>query len=71
VTIRHTVNSIKEISGFSGEVEWDASKPDGQKLREYDISRLKAIGFKTQMSFEKSLEETYSWYEANAASARR
>jgi GDP-L-fucose synthase len=71
VSIRHTVNSLKEISGYRGEVEWDATKPDGQKLREYDISRLKALGFKTQMSFEKSLEETYSWYKANAAVARR
>lgn len=71
VTIRHTVNTIKEISRFSGEVTWDASKPDGQKMREYDVSRLKALGFKPKLPFELALEKTYAWYKHNAASARK
>jgi GDP-L-fucose synthase len=71
VTIRHTVNTIKEISRFSGEVTWDDSKPDGQKMREYDVSRLKALGFKPKLPFELALEKTYDWYKQNASSARK
>lgn len=71
VTIRHTVETLKEISGYSGEIHWDASKPDGQKLREYDVSRIQALGFTTKFPFEVALQKTYEWYKNNASSARK
>ncbi|UQO78172.1 NAD-dependent epimerase/dehydratase family protein [Burkholderia multivorans] len=70
-TIRHTVDTLCRISGFSGSVEWDATKPDGQKLRAYDISRLTALGFKPRFSFDEALAITYDWYCKNVASARK
>ncbi|WP_232356485.1 GDP-L-fucose synthase family protein [Burkholderia multivorans] len=70
-TIRHTVDTLCRISGFSGSVDWDATKPDGQKLRAYDISRLTALGFKPRFSFDEALAITYDWYCKNVASARK
>ncbi|MFC0400948.1 GDP-L-fucose synthase family protein [Paraburkholderia rhizosphaerae] len=70
-TIRHTVDTLCEISGYRGTVEWDATKPDGQKLRAYDVSRLDALGFKPRVKFEDALAITYDWYRNNVASARK
>lgn len=71
VTIRDTVDMLQKISGYTGAVEWDSTKPDGQKLREYDVSRLKALGFKPRQSFEQALSITYHWYKENFSRARR
>jgi GDP-L-fucose synthase len=71
VTIRETVDMLQKISGYTGAVEWDSTKPDGQKLREYDISRLRALGFKPRQSFEQALSLTYNWYKENYSRARR
>jgi len=71
VTIRDTVGLLQKISGYAGSVEWDLTKPDGQKLREYDISRLRALGFKPRQSFEQALSQTYRWYKENYSHARR
>ncbi|WP_027783719.1 MULTISPECIES: GDP-L-fucose synthase family protein [Burkholderia] len=70
-TIRHTVDTLCRISGYQGTVEWDATKPDGQKLRAYDVSRLKALGFKPRVPFEDALAATYDWYRNNVATARK
>lgn len=70
-TIRETVEMISEISNFKGAVNWDSSKPDGQNLRDYDISKLKSLGFEPRHDLRQGLEKTYSWFERNAASARK
>jgi len=54
---------IIKITGFNGEIVWDASKPDGQPRRCLDTSKAQSeFGFKAQKSFDKGLEETIHWY---------
>jgi GDP-L-fucose synthase len=71
ISIADTVKLITEVSGFKGRVEWDRTKPDGQKLRQYDVSKLRALGFEPRYTLREALGETYLWLEANAATARR
>ena len=71
ISIADTVKLITEVSGFKGAVEWDRSKPDGQKLRQYDVSKLQSLGFKPRYSLRDALLETYEWLAAHAAVARR
>lgn len=71
VSIRETVSTLQKISKYGGEIEWDASKPDGQKLREYDTSRLRSLGFEPRHSFEEALSITYKWYVENYSRARK
>ncbi len=59
------------ICGLEQAVEWDRTKPDGQKLREYDITKLRALGFEPRFSLEAALTETYRWYAMNVENARR
>jgi GDP-L-fucose synthase len=71
MSIRETVELIADVSGYSGEVEWDATKPDGQRLRDYDVTRLAALGFTPRWTLREALAETFAWFDANAATARR
>ena len=71
VTIRELIDTLTEVTGFTGAVEWDPSKPDGQAARAYDITRIAALGWAPQYPLADALAETYSWYEANHRSVRR
>lgn len=69
-TIREAVEALCAISGYAGEVQWDASKPDGQHLRQYDVTRLQALGFKPRYTFKDGLARTFEWYAENVGRAR-
>jgi GDP-L-fucose synthase len=71
ISIRDVAHLLKRISGLKGELTWDRTKPDGQKLRSYNTSKLEALGFTPRYSLEDALRETYAWYSENAGQARR
>jgi GDP-L-fucose synthase len=63
ITIRELVGLIAEITGFSGEIRWDTTKPDGQPRRVLDTSRAAhEIGFQATTSFEDGLRTTVAWF---------
>jgi nucleoside-diphosphate-sugar epimerase len=52
------------LTGFGGEIRWDATKPDGQPRRALDTSRAREkFGFTAKTSFEDGLRATIEWYE--------
>jgi len=61
VRIREVVETLQAISGVDV-VEWDSTKPDGQMLRNYDVSRLNTLGFSPKVSLQEGLKRTYDWY---------
>ena len=64
ITIRELVELIARLTGFDGEIRWDASKPDGQPRRALDTSRAQErFGFVAGTSFEDGLRRTIEWYE--------
>lgn len=68
ITIRDLVNLIVRLTGFHGEVRWDATKPDGQPRRALDTSRARELfGFEARTSFEDGLRRTIEWYEQHRA----
>jgi GDP-L-fucose synthase len=65
ISIKDLAQLIVELTGFEGEVVWDASKPNGQLRRCLDTSRAKArFGFEARTPFQEGLQRTVSWYEA-------
>lgn len=65
ISIRELVNTIADVMGFDGAVEWDTSKPDGQPRRKVDTSRAEeAFGWTADTSFEDGLAETIEWYRS-------
>ncbi|MFO7278923.1 MAG: GDP-L-fucose synthase [Thermoanaerobacterales bacterium] len=61
--IRDLAAMIAELTGFTGEIRWDTSKPDGQPRRRVDPSRAAELfGFKAQVPFAEGLRRTIDWY---------
>jgi GDP-L-fucose synthase len=63
ITIKQLVELVAKITGFEGEIIWDASKPDGQPRRCLDVTRAKnEFGFEAKTSLQKGLHKTIQWY---------
>jgi len=63
IRIKDLVALIGELTGFSGEIVWDTTKPDGQPRRCLDVSRAREeFGFEAKMGFRDGLERTIEWY---------
>jgi GDP-L-fucose synthase len=65
ISIKDLVDLIVRITGFSGEIIWNSSMPDGQPRRCLDTERASSFGFKAEVPFEEGLVETVSWYREN------
>ena len=64
ISIKDLTETIARLTGFTGQIVWDTSKPNGQPRRKLDISRAKArFGFEAHTSFEAGLRKTIDWYE--------
>ena len=66
ITIRELAETVADVVGFSGAVEWDTSKPDGTPRKLLDISRLEALGWKPRVPLRDGIAATYDWFLANA-----
>jgi len=70
IAIRDLAELIAELTGFEGEIEWDATKPNGQPRRQLDVTRARELfGFEATTPLREGLERTIAWYRANAAVA--
>jgi GDP-L-fucose synthase len=65
ITIRDLIAMIARLTGFKGEIAWDASQPDGQPRRCLDVSRAeREFGFRASTQFEVGLRQTIEWYRS-------
>lgn len=62
VTIIELVNLIKDIVAYTGEIEWDTSKPDGTPRKLMDVSKLSSLGWKPKLSLEEGIRQVYEYY---------
>ncbi|MGB9722061.1 MAG: GDP-L-fucose synthase family protein [bacterium] len=63
IKIKELVQLLAKLLKYNGEINWDATKPDGQPRRMLDTSRAeKEFGFKAKTSFEEGLKKTIDWY---------
>lgn len=65
--IKELAQKVANAAGFAGEIEWDATRPDGTPRKVLDVSRIKALGWKPKISLEEGIASTITWYkDANA-----
>jgi GDP-L-fucose synthase len=63
ITIRELAELIAAETGFEGDIEWDAGKPDGQPRRCLDTSKAREqFGFVARTGFKEGLRKTIDWY---------
>ncbi len=63
ISIKDLVELIARLTGFSGQIKWDTSKPNGQPRRRLSVERAeREFGFRAQVNFEEGLRRTIDWY---------
>jgi len=64
ITIRELAGLLKEVTGYSGRLVFDSSKPDGTPRKRLDVARLQALGWHPRIQLQQGLRETYKWFVA-------
>ena len=70
VTIADLAYAVCEAVGYSGEIKFDTSKPDGTPRKLMDSERLNSLGWKPQVDLKSGLIKTYADFMAHADSLR-
>ena len=66
VTIRELAGLICEVVGFTGDLVFDTSKPDGTPRKLLDTTKLTALGWKPRIALRDGLAQTFGWYLEDA-----
>jgi GDP-L-fucose synthase len=62
ISIKELAETIAQLTGYSGEIKWDSTKPDGMPRKCMDVSKMTEIGFKPEIGLIQGLERTISEY---------
>lgn len=60
LTIRELAELVRDVVGFTGEIQWDSSKPDGTPRKLMDSSRLFALGWKPKVALRDGIRLAYA-----------
>jgi GDP-L-fucose synthase len=67
ISIRELAELVAEATGFTGRIEWDTTKPNGQPRRSVDASRARELfGFEARTPLRGGLARTVAWYREHA-----
>jgi len=64
-TIKEIIEIIKDVVGYTGNIVWDTTKPNGTPKRLLDSSKLFSLGWKPKTQLYDGLKEAYHWYISN------
>ncbi|KJV07050.1 GDP-L-fucose synthase [Methylocucumis oryzae] len=64
-SIAELAEILANVTGFTGQLTFDTSKPDGTPRKLLDISRLTALGWQAHIGLAEGLKETYAWFLEN------
>lgn len=70
LTIHELAELIKDVVGYSGEIVYDITKPDGTPQKLLDVSRLNGLGWKARISLRDGIRQSYELYTSKIKSMR-
>jgi GDP-L-fucose synthase len=70
LSIRELAEMVQRVTGFKGQLAFDASKPDGTPRKLLDVSKIHALGWTASIPLERGLAETYEWYRSQQSVLR-
>lgn len=70
VTIRELAETVCDVLGFDGSLEFDATKPDGTPRKLLDISKIKSLGWAPKISLRDGIAHAYRWFRENQSEVR-
>lgn len=63
LTIKELAQLVAQLAGFTGEIAWDTTKPDGTPRKVLDVSKAKSLGWAPQISLRDGIASTITWYK--------
>ena len=71
ISIRDLAGLVREVTGFTGQIEFDPTQPDGTPRKLLDVSHVTALGWRPRIALRDGLRSTYEWFVANESRVRR
>ena len=65
VTIKELTETIVDVVGYAGDVEWDTSKPNGTPRKLLNVDKIHKLGWKHKIGLREGIVSTYRWYMEN------
>jgi len=62
LTIAALAETVADVVGFAGSIEWDTGRPDGTPRKLLDVSRLSKLGFHPEITLREGIAATYEWW---------
>ena len=69
-TIREIAETVASVVGYTGDTEWDTTKPDGTPQKLLDVTKLADAGWTSSISLHDGLERTVAWYRRHVDEVR-
>ena len=66
VTIKELAETIADVVGYTRDIDWDTTKPNGTPRKVMNVDRIKQLGWTPKISLREGIETTYQWYKENA-----
>ena len=70
VSIKEVAELVREVVGFTGDLNWDTSRPDGTPRKLLDVTRVFSYGWRPRISLGDGIESTYAWFIAHRGHLR-
>jgi len=65
ITIKELAETVQEIVGHQGKINWDHSKPDGTPRKLLDVSKARDLGWKATTDLKTGIKQSYDWFLEN------
>jgi GDP-L-fucose synthase len=65
VTIKQLAEMIADVIGYTRDINWDISKPNGTPRKLLNVDKIKALGWKPKIDLRQGIQSTYEWYKQN------
>jgi GDP-L-fucose synthase len=66
-TIKELATLVAGLAGYTGQIEWDTSKPDGTPKKVLDVTKIRALGWEPTIRLEEGIATTIAWYKEAVA----
>lgn len=63
VTIKELAETIANVVGFDGEINWDTTKPNGTPRKVLNVDKIKSLGWEPKISLGDGIKLTYDWFK--------
>lgn len=65
ISIKELTEVIAEVVGYTGNIRWDTSKPNGTPRKVMNVDKLLDLGWKPKVDIVEGLNKTYEWFKEN------